>query len=779
MALSAEQLKGILRNEVVTRLGRAGYSPKRLGEVQREILWWAYARAQAARNRRPLLRGWGIAWGGGGFAELMPSEVPRPGRGRVTVLVHSSAVSPGTERAQHLGLPNASVGLLGRPGYSAAGVAIAIGPRVAGIRRGDPVAVTGAPHASLVTVPQDAAYRVPPGVPLDAAAMIMLGVICGHGVDCARVTPGERVGVVGAGLVGTLALRLAAARGADAAAVIARSRHKEAIAQASGAGSFLTTESDGEAIAALELSAVIEATGDPDAIGVAVRASAPRGRIALLGSPRGVTRDLPLDELRAKRLEVIGAHVDTLDRETERTGIDARRRQGEAFLDALAEQRLDVADLVGPAIDPREAGRFYRDLTRNRDLVGAHFDWTRLSDSERRRRGRLLRVPDVSARGAEPDHRPLRPARGSRRGSALLDPGDPFAGATGHLRIGMLGCGDIATSNAAAAAAAPNTEVVAAFDPVERLARDVAARFGGEPAPSAEALIARDDVDLVLLSVPHHLHAPLAIQALRAGHHVAVEKPPANTLAAAAEMAAAARETGKVLSVCFPQRFEPKVLVARRLIEAGALGAFQGSAIELYLDKTPAYWLGGFSGRTHSDWRSSRERAGGGVLIMNLSHYIDLVGYLAGAEAAEVTGLTGAVDQPGEVEDAVSLAVRYEGGAVGSVVSSSAMRGMTGSGLRLWGSEGHITVEPRPLVWTLRALDGLRTGRWQTFGALPAPRSRAIYLSRLASAIDQGATVDVGIEDALAVQAFMEAAYRSSAEGHSVRPAELIAEARA
>ena len=165
---------------------------------------------------------------------------------------------------------------------------------------------------------------------------------------------------------------------------------------------------------------------------------------------------------------------------------------------------------------------------------------------------------------------------------------------------------------------------------------------------------------------------------------------------------------------------------------------------------------------------------------MNLSHYLDLVRYLTGAEADVVTARTQVAEPTAEVEDAVSVTVGYANGALGSLFGTAALRGSgPTSELRLWGPDGHIAVEPDPLVYTLRALDGLRTNRWQTFGRLPPADIRAIYFSRLATAIDRGESPDIDATDGLAVQAFIEAAYRSSEAGHSVSPAALLQEARA
>ena len=107
------------------------------------------------------------------------------GRARSPSVSSAPAVSPGTERAQYLQLPSAGVHFPYRPGYSGAGEVVAVGSGVTHLRLGDRVAVRGAPHASVVTVPESAAALVPPGVDLASAAFIQLGVIASQGVACA------------------------------------------------------------------------------------------------------------------------------------------------------------------------------------------------------------------------------------------------------------------------------------------------------------------------------------------------------------------------------------------------------------------------------------------------------------------------------------------------------------------------------------------------------------------------------------------------------------------
>ena len=143
------------------------------------------------------------------------------------------------------------------------------------------------------------------------------------------------------------------------------------------------------------------------------------------------------------------------------------------------------------------------------------------------------------------------------------------------LRIGMIGCGEIAVQNAKAVHEAPNATIAAVADVNEAVAQDLAGRYNAPYHTATEELLARDDVDAVVISVPHFLHAPLAIQAAQAGKHVIVEKPMATTLAEAEQMLAAANAAGVQLATLYCQRYLPYVQRAKSLIDQGALGRVQ------------------------------------------------------------------------------------------------------------------------------------------------------------------------------------------------------------
>ena len=690
------------RRDVEVAVANAlGLTPDMARDVQREVIWWAYARIEAARNRRGLVRASAVAWTSLGYAELLPIEIPRPGRDRVTVSIAASAVSPGTERARYLRLPNTYRGL-GIPGYSAAGTVIEVGPGAGpDLRPGARVAVAGhgARHASMATVPAGAVYPLPDQLSFELGALIRLGIISGQGVSKGEIEPGTSVVVVGAGPVGLIAQRIAAARGAEKLAVIARSERAKPRALEAGAVAFLTTDQRDE-ISQLGADVVIEATGDPGAITTAFDAAGDSAKVILLGSPRGVTKGFPCEALRRKRLTVIGAHEDTLIPESAELGVDLERREGESFLGGLSDGSIAADDLVGEPIDPREAGLFYRDLAQGR-TDGGWFDWSRLGNGDDHGRASLIRPPSLRGRGVDFARRPL-PTPRRLAGDTGPDPGRR-GGAS--MRIGLLGCGDVASNNAAAIGIAPNAELTACFDPVPGLADAIARNHGARAVESQQALVEDAEVDAVFISVPHHLHGALARRAIAAGKHVILEKPLAHRLDDAIDTVTAARDAGVQMTVCFPYRYDANMVLAREMVSAGALGPLVGCHVRLLMDKPPPYWIGGYSGASPSDWRSSKDRAGGGVLIMNMSHYLDLVTHLTQESIVDVVAAsTGAATS--EVEDSMTLSFTFEGGAVGSMICSSAVRGIVSTELRAWGDDGHLSIEPAARLFTMRAIDG-------------------------------------------------------------------------
>src|SRR5215203_3365704 len=140
-----------------------------------------------------------------------------------------------------------------------------------------------------------------------------------------------------------------------------------------------------------------------------------------------------------------------------------------------------------------------------------------------------------------------------------------------RLRIGMIGCGEIAARMAAAIASSRHAQHVMVMDTRAGLAQDLGERYGVPWTDRVDDLLADPAVDAVYVAVPHHLHAPLAIQAAEAGKHILVEKPIATTLPDAEAMMVAARGHGVRLSVNFCAQVDPLCQAARDLVAKGAI----------------------------------------------------------------------------------------------------------------------------------------------------------------------------------------------------------------
>lgn len=724
-----------------------------------------------AASSRPSngLTGYRVAWPALGESILEPFTLDPAPAADVTVRLATSIISTGTERARYLGLLNARVSFPHYPGYAASGVVVGVGPNVESIAVNDRVALLGVAHQSIARLQRLGVYPIPSAVALEDAAILQLGIIASNAVRRAALAHDEPYAVFGAGIIGALAQRIAGTRVSGPCTVVAATDAKAGVALAGGAERFLTVERDLTTIQNLGVPVVIDATGDPAALEMAIMAAAPHGRVILLGSPRGSTTTRPTELIVRKHLRVIGAHVNGLGREQQNGSAelelptDATTAEAAVVLDALASDQLKVADLFDGStiVDPREAALVYRRLATDRSVVGARFDWVGFS-----RNG----------------HRHASPARRRRvrpqRASSPIDLNEPFAGARGLVGFGIIGCGEIALENAKALAKAPNTSIVACHDVDLRLAVELADHFEASAVSSVAALLERQDIDAVLLSLPNHLHAPVALQAAQAGKHLVVEKPLAHSLEAAVSMVTAAEEAGVLLSVCFPERYKAYNLLAHEHILAGAIGEPSGVEVRWYADKPASYMYGGFTGRSPSTWRMHRSQAGGGVLLMNLSHDIDLVSHLTGLKAAKVMALTTNMDNLGEVEDGVTVSAQYTNGAIGSLVGSSATRGPRHESLRIWGAHGRIDVKPRLEIFTLKAFDDLSAGEPVTFDEYPCLPARAIYFSRFADAIVERRPPDITGADGLAVQGFIEAAYRSSLDGCAVRPEDVLKEVR-
>ncbi len=233
------------------------------------------------------------------------------------------------------------------------------------------------------------------------------------------------------------------------------------------------------------------------------------------------------------------------------------------------------------------------------------------------------------------------------------------------LRVGIIGAGSIARSHLAAYKAFPEAcEVVATADLFVEKAQGLAAQAGPQVAAYGDyrELLARDDIDLVSICTPPFAHAQAAIDALKAGKHVWVEKPLGASLAECDQMIEAADRTGKVLAGVFQNRFRPDFWRAKALLASGALG-------KLVLAKSDCLW---WRGRNYYDlwWRGTWEQECGGATINHAVHFIDALLWLAGEPVTSVYADMDTFTHDVEVEDLSCAILRFASGAMGQIVST-------------------------------------------------------------------------------------------------------------
>jgi UDP-N-acetyl-2-amino-2-deoxyglucuronate dehydrogenase len=343
-----------------------------------------------------------------------------------------------------------------------------------------------------------------------------------------------------------------------------------------------------------------------------------------------------------------------------------------------------------------------------------------------------------------------------------------------RLRIGMIGGGDVGERSARGMRDAEHAELAGVMDIDEKVARSLAEQFAVPWTCDLADLLARSDVDAVYVAVPNHLLASVVIQAAQAGKHVMCEKPMATSLADADRMIAACAEAKVALGMAFEAQLTPEIQWLRQVIASGGIGTVIGTRIVAMLDKPESYWKQGYDHRTVTDWRASKAKAGGGMLITTHIHDINTVRYLTGLEAQRVYAEYGTYVTPVEVEDLLSVIIRYESGAIGSIEGSSCIRG---NGMDadvanyIYGSAGQVVLGDTLRIYTSLDVAGVPRDTWHVVGAPHTiPEGRMRVMEGYATAVLAGKPLPVSGLDGRAALTIALSAYQAGAQG---RPVEL------
>lgn len=308
------------------------------------------------------------------------------------------------------------------------------------------------------------------------------------------------------------------------------------------------------------------------------------------------------------------------------------------------------------------------------------------------------------------------------------------------VKLAIAGCGRIARAvHLPALKALPSARVVALADPDPDALS--AARWlvpEAEAMTGLEDLCRHRDVDAVVVCLPSHLHAEAALAVLEAGKALYLEKPIAMDLDSARAVVEAGRRSARPATIGFNYRFHPKVATLRRRLARGDIG-------------TPRVWRSTFATPAAGApaWKRSLS-TGGGVALDLLSHHVDLVRYITGQEAREVSASTTAGDH--SEEEVATLKVTFDGGVVAHLVGTWGVAEM--DRIELGGETGALWFDRHR-----------RTGLAWLATRLGAPRREPSYARSLAAFVDgvlsgahDGPTLDDGLRSLEVIAAARAAA---------------------
>src|SRR5712691_6369460 len=493
-------------------------------------------------------------------------------------------------------------------GYSNAGVVLEVGVGVEGYAPGDRIVSNGY-HAEMVRVPKNLCARIPDGVSDAEAAFTVLGAVSLQGIRVAQPTLGEHFVVVGLGLVGLLTVQLLRAHGCR---VMGVDFHPARLALAQQFGAETADLSRGEDPVAVGTAfaqgrgvdgVIITATTQSSTpVRQAARICRKRGRIVLVG----VTGlELSRADFYEKELtfQVSCSYgPGRYDPEYEQKGRDyplgyvrwTEQRNFEAVLEMMAEGRLDVMPLVSHRFPIRDAAKAYEAITGNVRALGVLIEYPKEANAASRAQERTVPLP----------------------GGAAVRIGGPV--------IGLLGAGNYASSVLVPAFAKTRTRLRAIASANGLTGTHVGKKFGFERSTTDIGAVLSDaQIDTVVIATRHDSHAGYVVDALKAGKHVFVEKPLAirlDEIDAVEEVVRAAGANGRIapiLMVGFNRRFAPHVVRAKALLET--------------VREPKAFVMTVNAGAVPPEHWTRDPESGGGRIIGEACHFIDLLRFLAGS----------------------------------------------------------------------------------------------------------------------------------------------------
>ncbi len=258
------------------------------------------------------------------------------------------------------------------------------------------------------------------------------------------------------------------------------------------------------------------------------------------------------------------------------------------------------------------------------------------------------------------------------------------------LRAGLIGAGSSATNIAATIATIGDIKLVAVSDVNKEAAQKIADQNKAAFVTTDYKELCKQDVDFVVISLPHGLHKEVTVHCLDAGKHVLVEKPIATTIEDAHAMIAAAKRNKRKLGVHCQQRFIDALQEAKKLIDGGKLGKILQASVSVM-------WFRDIDYYKKSSWRGTWKMEGGGSLINQAIHQVDQMVYLLG-NVKRLFGYWAHRVHDIEVDDNACAALLFESGAFGTIQTSTSTKAAFPAKLTIFGSEGGIEIDGNVLT---------------------------------------------------------------------------------
>ena len=318
----------------------------------------------------------------------------------------------------------------------------------------------------------------------------------------------------------------------------------------------------------------------------------------------------------------------------------------------------------------------------------------------------------------------------------------------------MVGTGGMGSGHCNMMGTIPEAQLAAICDINAAATAPLAAKYGVPAFTTHQELLDSKLVDAVIIATPHYFHPPIAIDAFERGIHVLSEKPLGVTVSAVDAMLAAAKKSGVTFGAMFQMRAEPQNQAAKKIVASGALGEIYRTNLVMGWYRSQAYYNSG-------GWRATWAGEGGGVLINQAPHYLDLFTWLGGLPST-ITGQTRTRIHDIEVEDEAFALLEYPNGAHGYLYASTT-EVPNHNMLEICGDRGKIVLHGSNLKHygidgSIKEFTGANTEMWAspaaneipiTLASAPEPGGHAAITQNFCRAILYGDPLIAPGEDGL------------------------------